>query len=292
MYVTKTFYINSNRDKPYLCVEINSNQDSIDAKFLKHDSGACFNIHIPGLRKIRNSSDWNFIYINEENGDHYEYFVFTAGFDFIDRIIIVDIVNKTFSVSMIDGVANISHVIFNIMDINPTIVNLHVVYCDDKLDIFDLYVDNYIKDLVDIFDFDPDKYLIDLEEVRNYPKTSVTYFDINGSTHTVDRINDGFKSPCNKDLDHNKNRKEVSTMPTKKVETKVTAATEANTEPTKKEEPTPRQIISEYAEAYDNMTKDAIRGNDVFGLLSPEHRLSIAAHLDQIVEILERYIGK
>lgn len=78
-------------------------------------------------------------------------------------------------------------------------------------------------------------------------------------------------------------RKEETTMPTKKNETKAA-------ESTKKEEPTPREIISQYAEAYDNMTKDAIRGNEVFGLLSPEHRLSIAAHLDQIVEILEGYI--
>ena len=83
-------------------------------------------------------------------------------------------------------------------------------------------------------------------------------------------------------------RKEVETMPTKKNETKaVEPATES-----KKEDPTPREIISQYAEAYDNMTKDAIRGNEVFGLLSPEHRLCIAAHLDQIVEILESYIGK
>ena len=75
-------------------------------------------------------------------------------------------------------------------------------------------------------------------------------------------------------------------MPTKKNETKaVEPATES-----KKEDLTPREIISQYAEAYDNMTKDAIRGNEVFGLLSPEHRLSIAAHLDQIVEILEGYI--
>ena len=78
-------------------------------------------------------------------------------------------------------------------------------------------------------------------------------------------------------------RKEETTMPTKKNETKAA-------ESTKKEDPTPREIISQYAEAYDNMTKDAIRGNEVFGLLSPEHRLCIAAHLDQIVEILEGYI--
>lgn len=75
-------------------------------------------------------------------------------------------------------------------------------------------------------------------------------------------------------------------MPTKKNEIK---AVEPVTE-SKKEDPTPREIISQYAEAYDNMTKDAIRGNEVFGLLSPEHRMCIAAHLDQIVEILEGYI--
>ena len=80
-------------------------------------------------------------------------------------------------------------------------------------------------------------------------------------------------------------RKEETTMPTKKNETKAA-------ESTKKEDPTPREIISQYAEVYDNMTEDAIRGNGVFGLLSPEHRLSIAAYLDQIVEILEIYIGK
>ena len=78
-------------------------------------------------------------------------------------------------------------------------------------------------------------------------------------------------------------------MNNKKADTKITT-TEVNIEPTKKEEPTPREIISQYAEAYDNMTKDAIRGNEVFCLLSPEHRLCIAAHLDQIVEILEGYI--
>lgn len=77
---------------------------------------------------------------------------------------------------------------------------------------------------------------------------------------------------------------------TKKNETKATTtATEVTTDADKKEL-TPREIISEYAEAYDNMTKDAIRGNEVFGLLAPEHRLAIAAHLDQIVEILENYI--
>ena len=86
------------------------------------------------------------------------------------------------------------------------------------------------------------------------------------------------------------NGKEVETMPNKKNETKVATTPESNDMPAKKEEPTPREIISQYAEAYDNMTKDAIRGNEVFSLLSPEHRLSIAAHLDQIVEILEGYI--
>ena len=85
-------------------------------------------------------------------------------------------------------------------------------------------------------------------------------------------------------------RKEETTMPSKKNETKVATTPESNDMPAKKEEPTPSEIISQYAEAYDNMTKDAIRGNEVFGLLSPEHRLSIAAHLDQIVEILEGYI--
>ena len=94
-------------------------------------------------------------------------------------------------------------------------------------------------------------------------------------------------------LEHiNKNEKEVETMPDKKNETKVATTADVNTEPANKEELTPREIISQYAEVYDNMTKDAIRGNDVFGLLSPNHRLSIAAHLDQIVEILESYIGK
>ena len=81
-------------------------------------------------------------------------------------------------------------------------------------------------------------------------------------------------------------------MSNKKNETKVATTADVNTEPANKEELTPREIISQYAEVYDNMTKDAIRGNDVFGLLSPNHRLSIAAHLDQIVEILESYIGK
>lgn len=84
-------------------------------------------------------------------------------------------------------------------------------------------------------------------------------------------------------------RKKTLWQQLKKNENKI-ATPEVNTEPAKKEEPTPREIISQYAEAYDNMTKDAIRGNEVFGLLAPEHRLAIAAHLDQIVEILESYI--
>ena len=100
---------------------------------------------------------------------------------------------------------------------------------------------------------------------------------------TIGKIGNEVKNP-EKDL-NNKNRKEVNIMAsTKKADTKITT-TEVNIEPTKKEEPTPREIISQYAEAYDSMTK-------VFGLLSPEHRMSIAAHLDQIVEFLEIYIGK
>ena len=83
---------------------------------------------------------------------------------------------------------------------------------------------------------------------------------------------------------------ESNDTPTKKNESKVIITPESNDAPAKKEEPTPSEIISQYAESYDNMTKDAIRGNEVFGLLSPEHRLCIAAHLDQIVEILEGYI--
>ena len=260
MYGTTTFIA---KGRPYLCVEMRSdpNMDHIDVKFLKHDTNDCFSIQIPDLKRF---SPYNreFVCIDGKSGDHYEYFVFAAGNKTIDRVVIIDLISKRFTVSKIKNLSKINDIVINIMDIDPVVIGIRVQYFDHNHKLLNFYVEEYIEDLM--FAFDPEKHMEHQEnEVKNPEK----------------------------DLD-NKNRKEVETMPRKKNETKVATTPESNDMPAKKEEPTPREIISQYAEAYDNMAKDAIRGNEVFGLLSPEHRLSIAAHLDQIVEILESYIGK
>ena len=260
MYGSATFTI---KGEPYLCVEMKSdpNMDHIDVKFLKHDTNDCFGIQIPDLKRF-GPYNKEFVCIDGKNGDHYEYFVFAAGNKTIDRVVIIDLIKKRFTISKIRNLSKINDIVINIMDIDPVIIGIRVQYFDRNHKLLNFYVEEYIEDLM--FAFDPEKHM-------EYQENEV-------------------KNP-EKDLD-NKNRKEVETMPSKKNETKVATTPESNDMPAKKEEPTPREIISQYAEAYDNMTKDAIRGNEVFGLLSPEHRLSIAAHLDQIVEILESYIGK
>ena len=261
MYGSETFTI---KGEPYLCVEMKSdpNMDHIDVKFLKHDTNDCFGIQIPDLKRF-GPYNKEFVCIDGKNGDHYEYFVFAAGNKTIDRVVIIDLIKKRFTISKIRNLSKINDIVINIMDIDPVIIGIRVQYFDRNHKLLNFYVEEYIEDLM--FAFDPEKHMEHQEnEVKNPEK----------------------------DLD-NKNRKEVETMPSKKNETKtVTTTPESNDTPAKKEEPTPREIISQYAEAYDNMINDAIRGNEVFGLLSPEHRLSIAAHLDQIVEILEGYIGK
>lgn len=277
MYRTKTFTV---KEEPYLIVEMstNSGSDHINVKFLKHDTNECFSIQVPDMNRF-NPNKWDFIYIDDKKlDDHYEYFVFTAGRGIVDRIVIIDLINKKFSVSKIIDLFKVENIVLNIMDIDPTIIGIRVEYYDHDLKFSELYVEEYIEDLMFAFYSSPKKY----EEI---PDSSVKYLDENSEPIS----NNGFKNPS-KDLDHNKIRKEDKIMPTKKNETKATTtATEVTTDADKKEL-TPREIISEYAEAYDDMTKDAIRGNEVFGLLAPEHRLAIAAHLDQIVEILENYI--
>lgn len=280
MYETKTFTVER---KPYLCVEMDNNNDMgfINVKFLKHDTDDCFNITVPYMDKF-NPDKWDFICIKDKNLDkNYEYFVFTAGSGFVNSFVIVDIINKKFSVSRIDELRGIYNISINIMDIDPLIIGTRIEYYDKHGTPVNLFVDERIENFLNTFEFKSYRF-------RKYPKSTVEYYYC--TKPGIDEIEDGFENPYNKDLDHNKNRKEDKIMPAKKNETKATTTATEIVPSADKNESTPREIISQYAEAYDNMTKDAIRGNEVFGLLSPEHRLSIAAHLDQIVEILEGYI--
>lgn len=250
----------------------------IDIKFLKHDTNDCFEIHIPRMNKF-DPNKLKFVYVGDKEADKcYEYFMFAAGFENINCFVIIDIINKKLSISKIEGMHRIDDIAVTISSINPPVVNVLVNYYDTYGTFTCLLTDEKIENFLSIFEFKSRKF-------SKYPRSSVAYLD--ESSKSI--MEYGFKNP-NKDLDHNKIRKEENTMATTKKNENKIATPEVNTEPAKKEEPTPREIISQYAEAYDNMTKDAIRGNEVFGLLAPEHRLAIAAHLDQIVEILESYI--
>lgn len=291
MYDTKTFSVKGN---PFLAIEAHSinvkgHDNCIKVKILKRKSNECFDITINNMRKFNLDICECFIFEDEVVGKRYEYVVFAAGDKSTNKIVIIDTINMTYSVTSISGCIDIKNIgitmeesEYPLVRCNVTLIegygNTIMMHFSTEADNFD-EIFGYIMAKLPISDFAP-------------AGARITHYFIDGtisgySTHSFKLLDDIEGLEYN-----NKNRKEVETMPSKKNETKAAAAAEvnANTEPAKKEEPTPREIISQYAEAYDNMTKDAIRGNEVFGLLSPEHRLSIAAHLDQIVEILEGYI--
>lgn len=171
MYRTKTFTVEGN---PYLVVEMSSDpsMDHIDVKFLKHGTNECFSIKVPGMNKF-NPNKWDFIHIDDKKlDDHYEYFVFAAGHDIVDQIIIIDLINKKFSISKIVGLFKVKNIVLNIMDIDPTIISFRVEYYDPNLNFSELYVEEYIEDLVFAFCPNPIKY-------KEIPGSSVMYLDEN-----------------------------------------------------------------------------------------------------------------
>lgn len=289
MYGTKTFTING---EPYLVLEMSSNTDEngkccINAKILKHESEECFNIVINGMNKFDISNCEGLIVKDDTMNKTYEYIVFAAGHKIPNKIVVIDAVNMTYSVTNISGTLYING--FSIVvDVESLIADSDVTLTDVYGHRIRLHFSSPIENFGRIFE---NIYVRPSDMPSNIPGSRIE-FCLNDGTMSGYSIK-GFKH-SDKGLEHNKNIKEVETMPSEKNETKatVTADVDSNTEPAKKEEPTPSEIISQYTEAYGNMTKDVISGNEVFGLLSPEHRMSIAAHLDQIVEILEGYIGK
>ena len=257
---TKTFTV---QGRPYITVSmsIGRSEKRINVMFDRRgtNTNECFTIPITGINQF-NANKLEFICIEDKKlNKNYEYLVFIAGYNRVDSIVIITI---------------------NIMDVDPLIIGTCVMYHDIRGIESDLFFDEEIDSYIQTFDTH------NMVKFPDHPKIDVVYYNGRGYRILPPKMLTDFENPALKeeDLKDNKNRKEAKTMPTKK-----TTAVEANVE-SKKEDPTPSEIISQYAEAYDNMTKDAIRGNEVFGLLSPEHRLSIAAHLDQIVEILEGYI--
>lgn len=289
MYGTETFTV---KGEPYLVLEMSNNTDEngkcrINVKILKHVSEECFDIVINDMNKFDMNS-CQFLIVRDDMMDKtYEYIVFTAGYKIPNKIIVIDVANMTYSVTHISGTLYINGFNIAVNDVKTLIVDSYVTLTDGYGHRVRLHFSAPIENFGRIFE---NIYVRPCDMPSNIPGSRIEFYMKDGtmSGYSIK----GFKH-SNKELEHiNENRKEVETMPTKKNENKVATTPESNDMPAKKEEPTPREIISQYAEAYDNMTKDAIRGNEVFGLLSPEHRLSIAAHLDQIVEILESYIGK
>lgn len=287
MYGTETFTVNG---EPYLVLEMISNTDEngkcrINAKIIKHVSEECFDVVINDMNKFDMNSCQFLIVMDDMMDKTYEYIVFAAGYKIPNKIVVIDVANMTYSVTHISGTLYINGFSIVVNDVKSLIVDSDVTLTDGYGNRIRLHFSSPIENFGRIFE---NIYARPSDRPSNIPGFRIKFYLKDG---TMSRYSiKGFKH-SNKELEHiNKNRKEVETMPTKKNETKVATTLESNDMPTKKEEPTPREIISQYAEAYDNMTKDAIRGNEVFGLLSPGHRLSIAAHLDQIVEILEGYI--
>lgn len=284
MNETKIFTANG---EPHLELELNSTTDEdgkcyINAKILKYKSKESFDAAIEDMNKFDMHNCKYFVVLDRWMGKTYEYIVFTAGYKEHDRIVIIDIVNMTYSVTHISGAMFINE--FSI-DVNSQtlIAESDVTLTDEYGHKIKLHFLSPIENFERIFE---NIRVSPFDMPRNIYGSKIKFYLKDG---TMSGHSDNIFKYSNKWLE-NINRKEEKTMPVKKSETKVTDTTEINVKPTKKEEPTPSEIISKYAEKYDNMTKDAIRGNEVFSLLSPEHRLSIAAHLDQIVEILEGYI--
>lgn len=289
MYGTETFTVNG---EPYLVLEMSSNTDEngkccINAKILKHVSEECFDVVINDMNKFDMNS-CQFLIVRDDMMDKtYEYIVFAAGYKIPNKIIVIDVASMTYSVTHISGTLYINGFSIAVNDVKTLIVDSYVTLTDVYGHRIRLHFSSPIENFGRIFE---NIYVRPSDSPSNVTGSRIKFY-LKDGTMSGYSIN-SFKHST-EGLEHiNKNRKEVETMPSKKNETKVATTTESNDMPAKKEEPTPREIISQYAEVYDNMTKDAIRGNEVFGLLSPEHRLSIAAYLDQIIEILEIYIGK
>lgn len=291
MYGTETFTVNG---ESYLVLEMSSNTDKngkccINAKILKHESEECFDVVIEGMNKFDMNNCQCLIIRDDKMDKTYEYIVFSAGYNIPNKIVVIDAVNMTYSVTHLSGTLYINGFSIIMNDVESLIVDSDVTLTDGFGNRVRLHFSSPIENFGRIYE---NIYVRPSDRPNNISGSRIKFYLKDGTTSGYS-IN-SFKHST-EGLEHiNKNRKEVETMPSNKNETKATTTAEvnANTEPAKKEEPTPSEIISQYAEAYDNMTKDAIRGNDIFGLLSPEHRLSIAAHLDQIVQILESYIGK
>lgn len=276
MYKTKIFTANG---EPDLALEMSSNTDEngkyyINMKILKYKSKECFDVVLEDMNKFDINNCKYFVVNSDRMDKTYEYIVVAVGYKIPNKIVIIDAVNMTYSVTHINGILCINGFDIVMNDVESLIVDSNVMLTDECGNRIRLHFSAPIEDFEDI-------YVRPSDRPSNMKDETMSGYPINSFKHS------------NNWLEHiNKNEKEVEIMPNKKNETKVAATADVSTEPAKKEELTPREIISQYAEVYDNMTKDAIRGNDVFGLLSPNHRLSIAAHLDQIVEILESYIGK
>lgn len=276
MYKTKIFTANG---EPDLALEMSSNTDEngkyyINMKILKYKSKECFDVVLEDMNKFDINNCKYFVVNSDRMDKTYEYIVVAVGYKIPNKIVIIDVVNMTYSVTHINGILCINGFDIVMNDVESLIVDSDVMLTDECGNRIRLHFSAPIEDFEDI-------YVRPSDRTSNLKDGTMSGYPINSFKHS------------NKGLEHiNKNEKEVETIPNKKNETKVATTADVNTEPANKEELTPREIISQYAEVYDNMTKDAIRGNDVFGLLSPNHRLSIAAHLDQIVEILESYIGK
>ena len=254
-------------------------------KILKYKSKESFDVVIEDMNKFDMHNCKYFVVLDRWMGKTYEYIVFTAGYKEHNRIVIIDAVNMTYSVTRISGAIFINE--FSI-DVNSQtlIAESDVKLTDGYGNKIKLHFLSPIENFERIFE---NIRVSPFDMPRNIHGSKIKFYLKDG---TMSGHSDNIFKYSDRWLD-NINIKEVETMPAKKKnETKVTDTTEINVKPAEKEEPTPREIISKYVEKYDNMTKDAIRGNEVFGLLSPAHRLSIAAHLDQIVEILEGYIGK
>lgn len=288
MNETKIFTANG---EPHLELELSSTTDAengkfyINAKILKCKSKESFDVVIEDMNKFDMHNCKYFVVLDRWMGKTYEYIVFTAGYKEHNRIVIIDAVNMTYSVTRISGA-----IFFNEFSID---VNSQTLIAESDVTLTDGYGNKIkLRFLSPVENFErifENIRVSPFDMPRNIYGSKIKFYLKDG---TMSGHSDNIFKYSDKWLD-NINIKEVETMLSKKKnETNVTDTTEVDTETDKKEEPTPREIISKYAEKYDNMTKDAIRGNEVFGLLSPVHRLSIAAHLDQIVEILEGYIGK
>lgn len=283
---TETFTVNG---ESYLTLEMSINTDEngkcyINAKILEHASEDCFDVVINDMNKFDMNNCKCLVAVDKNTNKTYEYIVFTAGYKIPNRIVVIDVINMTYSVTHISGTLCINGFSIDVNDDETLIVDSDVTLTDGYGHRIRLHFSSSVENFGRIFE---NIYVRPSDRPRNIPGSRIKFY-LKDGTMSGYSIN-SFKSST-EELEHiNNNRKEVETMPAKK-NNNIATGSVSYTAPIKKEEPTPREIISQYAEACDNMTKDAIRGNEVFGLLSPEHRLSIAAHLDQIVEILEGYI--